>query len=534
MGRQKSTPVLLKQNMKTFSKIKPGRLFIVFIIASFILLPLICFAQTPAPKQQMDAPKINIPIPGMPSLATYEFTPGETVSIPWIAEYMVAIYKYSITLGSIFAVVILMIGGILYLTAGGIPANVKKANTMIFGAITGLAVLMCAHLVLSIINPNLVKLSGLNTETVKQVEDFSEEPPASMTAPLGAGNEIEDLIGPNTLPPCSKKAAQDAAQKLHDLNICMGPCHCAYTATKFLKYIGCDLPYNGSAQQSGKNAENKGWITEVVTSANKNNLPVGLLWKFGHVGVSLGDGMEFQSGAEGYSRFKGCQKKVDDAMADPNGCNFCSLIIGEGPASGHFKSDGCGYNQAWTKLAIGPTWGVVFYPSPTETPAPQGCCTATAKNATTGKTDKLKETITEDWCSVFTANRDQYKNMTTKGGASGSTWTPGKCGKLYIPCVPVCASWEICDEGSCYPKTGACNNDGDCLVDPAKSTCDVINHKCYDPAGQSLTCTPACQAWETCQSGKCELTPGSCEDDDDCINAPIGPICDLMQHVCMP
>ncbi len=127
-----------------------------------------------AAKLQMVKPKINIPIPGLADFETQEYTAGETVSIPWIAQYIVAVYSYAIILGAILAVLIFMFGGIIYITSGGSSEFIQKGKTMMFGAVSGIVVLLSAYLILNIINPNLVKLSGTTIETVKPIGNIIE------------------------------------------------------------------------------------------------------------------------------------------------------------------------------------------------------------------------------------------------------------------------------------------------------------------------------------------------------------------------
>jgi len=133
-------------------------------------------AETPVPatsgtaeeKIKLTAPLLSIPIPGLPSFAELEVAPGETVNVPYIAEYVVAIYKYGLTLASILAVVMIMIGGILYIISSADPAKLTLAKQLIFGSITGITVLLCSYLMLKVINPNLVNLAPISIETVKK------------------------------------------------------------------------------------------------------------------------------------------------------------------------------------------------------------------------------------------------------------------------------------------------------------------------------------------------------------------------------
>lgn len=113
------------------------------------------------------APIMNIPIPTLTPLSNIEVVPGETASIPWIAQYIVAIYRYGLIIAAMFTVIAFMISGIMYLTAGGLPQNITKAKSISFGALTGVVLLVSSYLILNMINPNLTELKSLTIETFK-------------------------------------------------------------------------------------------------------------------------------------------------------------------------------------------------------------------------------------------------------------------------------------------------------------------------------------------------------------------------------
>jgi hypothetical protein len=124
-----------------------------------------------------DPPMLAIPIPGLPKWSSQEIKAGQTVTVSYLADYVISLYRYGVVLGSIFAVAALMIGGILFLSAAGMPGNVEKAKTIIFGALTGLVLLLASYLILNIINPNLTNPTAIKVDTVEPVPaiDFIEE-----------------------------------------------------------------------------------------------------------------------------------------------------------------------------------------------------------------------------------------------------------------------------------------------------------------------------------------------------------------------
>jgi len=118
-------------------------------------------------------PQINVPLPGLPAWTKQTIKGGESVSIPYMADYLIAIYKYSLVILSIVAVVALMIGGILYMTSGALPGNVAKAKDIMKGSVSGLLLLVSSYLMLNLINPDLVNLESFKLETITG-EDLSK------------------------------------------------------------------------------------------------------------------------------------------------------------------------------------------------------------------------------------------------------------------------------------------------------------------------------------------------------------------------
>ncbi|OGH92737.1 MAG: hypothetical protein A2563_03650 [Candidatus Magasanikbacteria bacterium RIFOXYD1_FULL_40_23] len=203
-------------------------------------------------------------------------------------------------------------------------------------------------------------------------ESLVDLPEVSDTTPVGGGTGvIGSVIGayPSRFAPCSKEGAQYAAQKLHDAAICVGPCNCAWSSSYFLNYIGCTNLKHGNTTKLEKLLEGIGWVRRPITKENRKNLPVGLLVGKGHVGVSLGNGLQFQSGGlkedwkEMNQRGKGnCPAIGRDSYANPAPCNFCTKISGIRPIVSPEHKDGwnarCSSNQVWDKDTI---WNTFWY-----------------------------------------------------------------------------------------------------------------------------------------------------------------------------
>jgi hypothetical protein len=101
-----------------------------------------------------------------------------------VAEYIALIYKYAVGIGAILATVMILWGGIVYLTAGGAPEKIKSAKDYISNALIGLVLLYTSYLLLQTLNPDLVKLQmprvymlrpiSLGAEFCKDIENLNE------------------------------------------------------------------------------------------------------------------------------------------------------------------------------------------------------------------------------------------------------------------------------------------------------------------------------------------------------------------------
>ncbi len=137
---------------------KIPKILIYFFLIVFILqlVSLLFLLLIPAPSQAEPGP-----VTFTPQITIDEtFQAGKPYTIPAstkaIGEYVRAIYKYAIGIVGILAAVVLMFGGILWLTAGGSTERVSSAKAWIGASLTGLILALCSYMILATINPALV------------------------------------------------------------------------------------------------------------------------------------------------------------------------------------------------------------------------------------------------------------------------------------------------------------------------------------------------------------------------------------------
>ena len=119
-------------------------------------------------------PRLEIPLPTLPSFS--EFTdltlqgeaPNRYLWVPWIGQYIAAIYKYAIGIVGILAGIMIVVGGLLWLTAGGAADRVSTAKSFIESSLVGLVIALTSYLLLYAINPNLVGFESLKVKYIER------------------------------------------------------------------------------------------------------------------------------------------------------------------------------------------------------------------------------------------------------------------------------------------------------------------------------------------------------------------------------
>lgn len=88
--------------------------------------------------------------------ATYPTFGGITVTEDTtFPEYLNYIYYFIIGMTGVAALIILLWGGVLWLAAAGSPNQINKSKEKIIGGLSGIAIILGAHLILTTINPQI-------------------------------------------------------------------------------------------------------------------------------------------------------------------------------------------------------------------------------------------------------------------------------------------------------------------------------------------------------------------------------------------
>lgn len=110
-------------------------------------------------------PLVFEPQVGLPGIlrATTTMSRSDTSYIGQLAK---GFYDYGLAIGGILAAIMLMAGGVIWLTSAGSSDAVSKAKGLIAGSITGLVLLFGAWFMLNTINPALI---DFNIRSIKGV-----------------------------------------------------------------------------------------------------------------------------------------------------------------------------------------------------------------------------------------------------------------------------------------------------------------------------------------------------------------------------
>lgn len=175
----------MKNFTKIFLIIISALITIQFLSLSFLILAPVVNAEEIGLKKPLGfeptdiRDNIKVPFGDFADLGSVEYVvcsdtkDGETATatcwqIPWIAKYIGNAYRYGVVIGSILAVMMIMIGGIMYMIGGLNQSLIGRGKEYIVGAVTGLILLLGSYVVLQTINPNLVHLQPIEVEVIKE------------------------------------------------------------------------------------------------------------------------------------------------------------------------------------------------------------------------------------------------------------------------------------------------------------------------------------------------------------------------------
>lgn len=109
--------------------------------------------------------KFQIPVDKLASISPQEMKEGSGIAI-----YLAAIYTWFVTAIAILAVLFMMIGGIILLTAAGNSQKVSLGKKFIIDSLWGLCLVLGSYIFLSTINPDLVNLKNIALDDIDRID----------------------------------------------------------------------------------------------------------------------------------------------------------------------------------------------------------------------------------------------------------------------------------------------------------------------------------------------------------------------------
>lgn len=124
--------------------------FILFVVAISFAFP--AFAQyTPL-----------VRIPGLPSSGSIS-----------LSMYLVGLYNFLVSIVGIIAVMMMIVGGLRYITAGGSSTAIGDAKDIISSAVYGLIIAIFAWVIVAAINPDVLYIKKPGLSTVSSISAYS-------------------------------------------------------------------------------------------------------------------------------------------------------------------------------------------------------------------------------------------------------------------------------------------------------------------------------------------------------------------------
>ena len=145
----------------------------------------ICCCQTntiakviPKESPKYSIPELQVKIPGLNfnKVGCEQRSDGSyNCAVSWIGDYIKAVYNYALAVAGILAAIMLMAGGLVWLTSGGDAGQVGKAKNIITGSTIGLILLFSSYLILYQINPDLIELKPINVALPEASQDDAKD-----------------------------------------------------------------------------------------------------------------------------------------------------------------------------------------------------------------------------------------------------------------------------------------------------------------------------------------------------------------------
>jgi len=145
------------------------------LLFTFLLAILFFISIQPARAQKWVLPELKIPISEKltnalktaPQPCPSAKNPNQ-VCVTWIGDYIGEIFNYVVAVAGILAVVVMMVGGFLWLMSGGNQERAANGKAYIASALSGLVLVLFSYTLLNFVNPDLINLTPIRITLVEE------------------------------------------------------------------------------------------------------------------------------------------------------------------------------------------------------------------------------------------------------------------------------------------------------------------------------------------------------------------------------
>ncbi len=189
---------------KTFPLHRLRLLAAAFLLAGWWwVAPAAALAQAPPPAGEQPILNLNaqVTIPGSYPKEQQIFQAGQPTKVTpdLLGKYVVAIYRFGILLSIFLTIFMMMVGGFLWVVAGGSPQRVENAKSYITSALTGLVLALTSFLLLQTVNPSLVVFPPITAQRPDLVQ------PSGLVRRVDENYGCEKLLVADNPNECEKK-----------------------------------------------------------------------------------------------------------------------------------------------------------------------------------------------------------------------------------------------------------------------------------------------------------------------------------------
>lgn len=228
-------------------------------------------------------PELSVQIPGFKGF-TIDVKKGDVFEMPWIGEYVVALYRWAVTVISILAVVMIVIAGAKWMLAAGNASKIGDAKDGIKQAMIGLLLVLGTNIILGFINPELVIFRPFKVIKIERI-DIEEDGFLAVEDGYPWCPQVIEKTGNDCLPADIVKAGRSI------VGMVSGPCHCACFVANALRAAGCDIGLVAGAGAVNNWARDNGWIENNEPMAGDILVMKGESGNIAHVGICTGSGV---------------------------------------------------------------------------------------------------------------------------------------------------------------------------------------------------------------------------------------------------